>query len=121
DHPDVAHTLDALGALYGDQGNYSKEEVYLRQALAIYEKKSPDSDDLSFCLHNLGSNLMQRQRWHEAEPILLRALKIQEKVYRPGHPYLAPTYSCLGAVYQEEGRLPEAEHDLKLALEINET
>jgi tetratricopeptide (TPR) repeat protein len=38
DHPDVAATLNTLGAIYEGQGRYADAEALLRRALAICEK-----------------------------------------------------------------------------------
>ncbi|WP_442941785.1 tetratricopeptide repeat protein [Nostoc sp.] len=39
EHPDVAHSLKNLAALYCDQGRYSEAELLYIQALDIFERR----------------------------------------------------------------------------------
>jgi tetratricopeptide (TPR) repeat protein len=38
DHPDVAWSLNSLGAFYADEGQYAKAEPIYQRALAIFER-----------------------------------------------------------------------------------
>jgi tetratricopeptide (TPR) repeat protein len=38
DHPNMAHSLNNLAALYDTQGKYAEAEPLYRRALAIYEQ-----------------------------------------------------------------------------------
>ena len=54
DHPDVAMTLNNLGALYKAQINYPAAERAYRQALLIFEKALAHTDHkLLACRDNL--------------------------------------------------------------------
>jgi tetratricopeptide (TPR) repeat protein len=64
--------------------------------------------------------LLKRAHFEVAEPILRRALKIDEKNYGPNHPSVAIDLNNLAQLLQETDRLVEAELLLRRALEIGE-
>ena len=80
---------------------------------------SGDHDLEASCCNGLGSCYESQGRYEEAEPPLIRALEIREKV-RPGHPSTATALNNLAELYRSQGRYKEAEPLLKRALEIRE-
>lgn len=58
--------------------------------------------------HNLGSLCLSRDRVDEAEELLLRALRIKEKVLGPAHPSVANTCVFLKRVYEAKGMAEKA-------------
>jgi len=56
-----------------------------------------------------GFYLAGRGLYEEVEPLLVRALSIQEKAFGPEHPETALSLGGLAVLYQAQGRFSEAE------------
>ena len=83
-----------------------------------YQVKPPK---LQHChLNNLAALLKATNRLPEAEPLMRRALAIDEKSYGPEHPDVAIDLNNLAALLQATNRLPEAEPLMRRALTIDE-
>ena len=62
DHPDVAQSLNDLGVVLNDMGDYPQAKVNHERALAIREKAlGPDHPDIATALNNVGDALAQRR------------------------------------------------------------
>ncbi len=68
----------------------------------------------------LGSPLCQRAAFHHAEPLLRRALAIDEASYGPRHANVARDLNNLASLLTATHRLTEAEPLMRRALEIDE-
>src|SRR5262249_53157240 len=120
DHPSVSSSLNNLGALYEDMGDYERAKQRLKQALAIDEKISgPDNRGLVPALNNLAEGCRLSRNFTEAQPLYLRAIKILEEA-SPNSSVLGVMYTNLGKMYQEQGDYAQAESTLKHAMEIYE-
>jgi len=54
DHPDVAETLNNLGAWYYSQGDYAEAKTLFKQALVIWERTlGPDHPNVKTLLNNM--------------------------------------------------------------------
>jgi tetratricopeptide (TPR) repeat protein len=62
----------------------------------------------------------QQARWQEAEPLIRRALVIDEKSFGPEHPNVAGDLNNLAQLLQTTNRLSEAEPLMRRALVIDE-
>ena len=71
-------------------------------------------------LNNLASLLQATNRRAEAEPLMRRALAIDEASYGADHPEVARKLSNLAGLLQATNRLAEAEPLLRRALAISE-
>ncbi len=71
--------------------------------------------------NDLGSLLMVQGRYAEAEPLIRRALAIDEQGYGPDHPKVGRDLNNLANLLQNRNRLAEAEPLYRRALAINET
>ena len=71
-------------------------------------------------LNNLAQLLQDTNRLGEAEPLMKRALAIDEKSYGPEHPRVAIDLNNLAALLQATNRLGEAEPLMRRALAIDE-
>jgi tetratricopeptide (TPR) repeat protein len=71
-------------------------------------------------LNNLALLLQDTNRLSEAEPLLRRALAIDEASYGPGYPAVARDLNNLASLLQNTNRLTEAEPLLRRALAIDE-
>jgi tetratricopeptide (TPR) repeat protein len=75
---------------------------------------------LRFDLNNLAQLLQATNRLAEAEPLMRRALEIDEKSYGSDHPNVAIRLNNLAQLLQDTNRLAEAEPLMRRALEIDE-
>ncbi|HUF62583.1 MAG TPA: tetratricopeptide repeat protein [Verrucomicrobiales bacterium] len=71
-------------------------------------------------LNNLAQLYKATNRLAEAEPLMERALKIDEKSFGPEHPDVAIRLNNLATLYQVTNRLAEAEPLMERALKIDE-
>ena len=71
-------------------------------------------------LNNLAQLLQATNRLGEAEPLMRRALEIDEQSYGPDHPNVAGDLNNLAQLLQDTNRLGEAEPLMRRALEIDE-
>ena len=73
---------------------------------------------MAAALHNLGCLLHDTNRLVEAEPLMRRALAINEASYGPDHPDVAAALHKLGRLLHDTNRLVEAEPLMRRAVEI---
>ena len=78
----------------------------------------PSIPDVARDLNNLAQLLQATNRLGEAEPLMKRALAIDEKSYGPEHPNVARDLNNLAQLLQATNRLGEAEPLMKRALVI---
>ncbi|MHC1742783.1 MAG: tetratricopeptide repeat protein [Syntrophobacteraceae bacterium] len=71
-------------------------------------------------LNNLAQLLQATNRLSEAEPLMRRALQIDEKSFGPDHPNVAMRLSNLAQLLQATNRLSEAELLMRRTLQIDE-
>ena len=83
-------------------GKYAQAVPLAQQALALAEKKGPDSPDVAAALDTLAELYEAENKYAEAEPLLKRALAIREKA--PGQPDVAASRERLAAAYDKLGR-----------------
>jgi tetratricopeptide (TPR) repeat protein len=69
-------------------------------------------------LNNLASLLQATNRLAEAEPLMRRALAIDEASYGPGHPEVATDLNNLAQLLNATNRLAEAEPLMRRNVEI---
>jgi tetratricopeptide (TPR) repeat protein len=79
-----------------------------------------DPDPTTALLNHLGQLLREKALYTEAEPLLRRALAIDEASYGPEHPDVARDLNNLALVLQATSRLGEAEPLMRRALAIAE-
>lgn len=111
--PQLSILLAELGITLLDSRKYSEAEPFLREALAIDEKKTPDSWKTFYKMTLLGSSLHGQKKYREAEPILLQSyagLKIRERSIPKISPYpslIPETVDLLIQVYKDWGKPDE--------------
>ena len=81
----------------------------------------PDHPNVAIRLNNLAQLLQDTNRLAEAEPLMRRALAIDETSYGPDHPNVAIDLNNLASLLQATNRLAEAEPLMRRALAIDET
>ena len=92
----------------------------MRRALAMDERATARSSRCGESLNNLARLLQATNRLAEAEPLMRRALAIDEKSFGPDHPDVAIGLNNLAQLLQATNRLAEAEPLMRRALAICE-
>jgi CHAT domain-containing protein/tetratricopeptide (TPR) repeat protein len=120
-HPDVARSLNLLGAQHLLRGNPVQAEPLLKRALAIQEAALGQSHpDIAQTLTHL-SNLYPAQWVYERpEPLRARALAIREAALGEHHLLVAESLIHLANLYRQQGLPARAEPLLKRALAIRQ-
>jgi tetratricopeptide (TPR) repeat protein len=78
DHLDTAKTLDNLGELYFETGQYAKAEPLFQRALKIREKVlGSEHASVAECLDQLAALYWQKGQPAKAEPLSQRAAGIR--------------------------------------------
>ena len=88
-------------------GKHAEALPLAEKALALAEKKGPDSPDVAKALDTLAELYEAENKYAEAEPLLKRALAIREKA--PGQPDVAASRERLAATYDKLGRAADAQ------------
>ena len=80
EHSGTGTALDNLASLYAMVGLYSKEPLFLR-ALSIAENLDLEHAQTTFSLNNLALLYYYQGKYSKAEPLYLRALSNNEKLW----------------------------------------
>ena len=115
DAPDWWKPHNALGVILLRRAEWQPAEQEFEAA-----RKSMPAEGESTVLNNLAHLYQDTNRLAEAEPLLERALRIDEKSYGPEHPAVAGDLNNLALLYQATNRLAEAESMIERALKIDE-
>jgi tetratricopeptide (TPR) repeat protein len=106
--------------LFEAKDAWEEEEESLRAAVDAAERLGRLTHRRLDALISLADYYTERGRVCEAEPLWVKALSLQEKIYGPGHQKLAAPMVQLSRHLEAMGRLGEAEAVLLLALTIHE-
>lgn len=87
EHPEVANTLNNLGALHVDLENFVEAENLYKQSLDI-RRKFFDEDHMYIAnsYNNLGRCYYLQHNYQDAENLYTKALKILENSFGTEHP-----------------------------------
>jgi CHAT domain-containing protein/tetratricopeptide (TPR) repeat protein len=119
--PLVARSVNSLGMLYDERGDYARAETLFGRALSIRERAlGPDHPDVAGSLNNLAFLYDELGEYHRAEGLLERALGIKTKALGAEHPRVATSLANLAGVYEDEGDYARAEPLYARALAIRE-
>jgi tetratricopeptide (TPR) repeat protein/transcriptional regulator with XRE-family HTH domain len=119
EHPLVAHTLNDLAELYGEQGKYVEAEPLYRRAFHIWEQSlGPEHPQVAHPLNNLAVLYKKLGKYVEAESLYQHALSIWEQSLGPEHPHIASPLNNLGELYRAQGKYKEGEPLFRRALSI---
>jgi len=91
-----------------------------RKTLAAWEAQDADAAILTSVLGRLGSFHFDRADFSDAEPLMRRALTIDEKRHGRDHPVVATRLGTLAGLLRTIDRLTEAEPLMRRALKIYE-
>lgn len=110
---DYVETLQYLGASQYEQAKYRAAADTFRKAVAL---RGEDADLLGW----LGRSFQELAEWAEAEPLIRRALAIDEERSGPDHPHVAIRLNNLASLLHETNRFAEAEPLMRRVLDIFE-
>jgi CHAT domain-containing protein/tetratricopeptide (TPR) repeat protein len=103
-HVDTASSLNILGVLLEEQGDYASARPYYEQALAVRKKVLGEQHpDTATSLNNLGLLLYAQGNYASARPYYEQALAIYKKVLGEQHPDTATLLDNLGLLLAAQG------------------
>lgn len=106
-HPLVTDSYQLLGDLYRSFGMFTQAEYLYRNALAIREQVYGDEHvKVGASAHALGTFLSDRERYAEAEPLLMKACEIHRNAAFP--PVLANSLKACALVLKNLNRQEES-------------
>lgn len=120
--PDVAavgRTCQALAGTFDDLGGHIQAESLYRRAGAIFSALPTGGiDDLVRirCARGLAANLRMQGRPGEADAILVAAVALAEQLLGPSDMDTLATMTGLGLLWEDSGRIDEAEELYRQAL-----
>jgi tetratricopeptide (TPR) repeat protein len=122
EHVDVAESLNSLGVLAFEKGEYDVAETRFREALAIRRSRlGEESLPTVESLNDLAMTLqVRRGDYVGAEPMLQRVLAVRGKILGERHRDVAQSLNNLGMLYYRQEDLARAEPLLRQALALNQ-
>ncbi len=121
DHPDLARSLNALGNVHLDQGEYDQALGRYREAQQLRERVfGPGHPVVAGTLNNVSIILRRKKDFDGAVEVLERAVRIYESSSGTDRPALARAFNNLGLVLREGGDPTAAEVQHRRALELRE-
>jgi eukaryotic-like serine/threonine-protein kinase len=119
ENAEVAQTLDYLGVVQADKGDYVGAGRTLERALGIRRQLLGDHGDVAVTLAELGRVYQDQGLNQRAEPLHREALDIRRRVLGIDHRETAVSLSDLASVLRLNGDAGGAEALLKQSLELN--
>ncbi len=115
---DIANTVDNLGGVYADLGQFDKALTYRNRALALREAAhAPQA--ISHSLNNLATTYTSLGRFQKALELYNRVLQLQQTLGNPNE--IAATESNLADIYQSLGQFDKARDYFHRALTYYES
>ncbi len=99
--PEAAKLAVALGTLACVRGRYSESENYYREAMTIWDKISPNTQETVQTLNDMGVLYRRMGRNSDALRCYERALRIAGAVLRAAHPERIRLLANIGGLYFE--------------------
>ncbi len=121
EHPELAKSLNSIGAIFYFRGRYKETEQLWKRSLAIREKAlALEHPYVAASLNNLAALYSGQSKYAEAEPLLKRALAIDEEAFGPEHPRVAFALGHLVGLFEAQGKHGETEPLIRRSLAIQE-
>lgn len=114
--PLEAMVLDALATTEQDFGNYLDAEKYATDAIALLKRLGPPDLQAATAISHLGEMYLEEGRNREAEPMLRKAMEIQQQLPKPDPVAIAILLADLAMVFEHTQRLAQAESLLRQSL-----
>ena len=116
----LAETLNDLGVLRRDKGDFRSSAQLLEQALSIRRRLlGSEHQDVAVTASELGRVSRNLGDAVRAERLTAEALRIRRAVYGEDHPETATTENDLALVLLEQGKLADAEMLFRRSLEVH--
>jgi len=116
DHPDTLYSINTLGTLLAELGEFTEAEAYFREAVDKYRKTVGEDHEAISAIGNLGQVLSSQGKLEEAERYTRESLAKSRQMLGDEHPSTLNSISNLGVVLQKLGKLDETESLLREAL-----
>jgi tetratricopeptide (TPR) repeat protein len=117
----LANTLDSLGGISFDRGDYASAIASMREALTLREAAlGPDSPLTGLSLNNFGAVLYMAGQYQQSAQEWQQALPIYTKVYGAEHPEVATLLNNIGRSDLMAGDIAHAEPLMRQALAMTE-
>jgi CHAT domain-containing protein/Flp pilus assembly protein TadD len=121
EHPDVAKTVNYLGIIYRDKGDYEKAEQFYQRARLIWERSlGPNHPDSAAAINNLSDLYLIKGEYEKAERLGQQAVDIWENTIGPEHHRYAIALSNLADLYRQKGDFAKAAQVYQRILSIRE-
>ena len=118
EHPDTLGSVNNLGNLLLEKGDYDGAEALFRRALEGREKAlGAEHPDTLGSVNNLGNLLLKKGDYDGAEALCRRALEGKEKALEAEHPDTLDSVNNLGNLLSKKGDYDGAEALYRRALE----
>jgi len=114
-----ANLLGELGDVHQDLAEYNEARRCFEERLSVAEQIK-DEPLLASALNYLARLQLTNGQFNQAEPLMRRALAIDEKSFGPDHPTVAIPLNNLAQLLKATNRLAEAEPLMCRALTIGE-
>jgi tetratricopeptide (TPR) repeat protein/CHAT domain-containing protein len=118
---EAAVALNGVGKILFNQGKLDEARPLLERALALVEAEAPEHRLIGEHLNDVGGLLYQQGDYAAAERAFARQLAAHERLYGPGHRWVAIAFANLALVDEVHGDYAEAEGRLTRALAIAAT
>lgn len=116
----VARTQNNLGVVLEQSGKYAEAESLYKKALQIRQAKLGKNDPaIADTVNNLANLYKDRNKYTEAEPLYMKAIAIYSTVPKSGA-NLAMAWNNLSVLHSKQGKMAQAESDLKRGIEYGE-
>jgi tetratricopeptide (TPR) repeat protein len=103
-------SLNGLGVVLRDGGNYEQADKVLREALALRRQALPGDDpDTIQSIFDLGWLLKEAKHFTEAETLLREAYEGNVRVFGPDHPRTIGSQHILGIILRDLAKYDVAE------------
>ena len=119
DHVQVAQTLDYLGVVLADKGDYAAAARTLERALAMQRRLLGAHADVAVTLVELGRVYQDQGLNQRGEPLQREALDMRRRVLGDEHREVAVSLSDLASVLRLNGDLQNAEPLMRQSLALN--
>lgn len=107
-----------IGRIHGELAHW--DEAELQRCMAVAEAEAGAPSLLSWALNDYAQLLQATNRLAEAEPLMRRALELDERTFGADHHKVAVRLNNLALLLMETNRLDEAEGFFRQALDLNE-
>ena len=116
----LAATLAGVTPAVAQSPSPDQQIAAAQKAVQDAEPSGPASAQLGASLTQLGLAYTAQRKFAEAEPVLLRAASVKERVYGAAHPDFARALLDVGAVYRMTNEHAKAEVPIRRAVAILE-